>query len=84
MALNIKNPEADRLAHELADLTGESITEAVTAALRGRLATVRRHRERAVLLSEVSQIQSFVASLPDRDPRPPEEILGYDDFGLPG
>ncbi|MCB9530155.1 MAG: type II toxin-antitoxin system VapB family antitoxin, partial [Myxococcales bacterium] len=38
MALSIKNDEADRLARELAALTGESLTEAVVVSLRERLA----------------------------------------------
>ena len=38
MSLNIKHPEADRLARELAEKTGETITEAVINALRDRLA----------------------------------------------
>ena len=42
MALNIKSVEADRLARELAALTGESITEAVTRALELRLEQERR------------------------------------------
>lgn len=37
MALSLKHPEADRLARELADSTGEGITEAVINALRERL-----------------------------------------------
>ena len=37
MALSIKDPETDRLARELAKTTGESITEAIRAALRERL-----------------------------------------------
>jgi antitoxin VapB len=45
MALNIKNPEARRLARELAALTGESMTAAVTEAIRERLARARRERE---------------------------------------
>ncbi|MBI4539873.1 MAG: type II toxin-antitoxin system VapB family antitoxin [Gemmatimonadetes bacterium] len=84
MALNIKNREADRLAHELAEVTGESLTEAVTLALRQRLAAVRRQHERAAIVSEIGEIQAFVASLPDRDSRAAEELLGYDEFGLPG
>lgn len=44
MAMNIKNPDAQRMAHELADLTGESLTAAVTEALRERLARVRDRR----------------------------------------
>jgi antitoxin VapB len=84
MALNIKNQEAGQLAHELARLTGESLTDVVTTALRDRLSVVRRQRERAGLMSDIRQIQAFVASLPDRDHRTPEEIIGYDEFGLPG
>ncbi len=44
MGLNIKNEETHRLAQELARLTGESITAAVTEALRERLDRVQRAR----------------------------------------
>ncbi|MGH7038848.1 MAG: type II toxin-antitoxin system VapB family antitoxin [Stellaceae bacterium] len=44
MALSIKSPEADRLARALARLTGEGMTEAVTIALRERLARERERR----------------------------------------
>ncbi|HET9308476.1 MAG TPA: type II toxin-antitoxin system VapB family antitoxin [Candidatus Sulfotelmatobacter sp.] len=44
MTLNIKNEEAHRLAKQLAKLTGESITTAVTLALRERLDRVRSER----------------------------------------
>jgi antitoxin VapB len=83
MALNIKNPEAGRLAQELATLTGESLTDVVTSALRARLTVVRRQKDQSALMADIQQIQAFVASLPDLDPRTPEEILGYDEFGLP-
>lgn len=43
---------------------------------------LRREREHDALLADISDIQAFVASLPDRDTRPDDEIL-YDDFGLP-
>ncbi|HUI18295.1 MAG TPA: type II toxin-antitoxin system VapB family antitoxin [Alphaproteobacteria bacterium] len=42
--MNIKNDEAHRLAQELATLTGESLTGAVTEALRKRLERLRRER----------------------------------------
>lgn len=42
MSLNIKNDEAHRLAQELAALTGETLTAAVTLALHERLDRVRR------------------------------------------
>lgn len=83
MALNIKNPETHHLARELAERTGESLTEAVTVAIRERLASLRDERAVDAKAAAVREIQSFVASLPDRDTRSPEEILGYDERGLP-
>ena len=44
MALNIEDPETDRLARELAQATGESITEAAKTAIEERLARVRAHK----------------------------------------
>lgn len=43
MGLNIKNEEAHRLAQKIADLTGESLTTAVTEALRERLGRLERN-----------------------------------------
>lgn len=82
MALNIKSDEAHRLARELAAATGTSMTEAVTEALRRTLRDEATPRT-DLLLEQVREIQAFVADLPDRDERTPEEILGYDDAGLP-
>lgn len=84
MALNIKNPVAERLANELARETGETLTEAVIVALRERLeGRKRRHRPRQ-LLAEIAELQAVLRAEPDRDLRPADEILGYDAFGLPG
>jgi antitoxin VapB len=83
MALNIRNPEVERLAAELARQTGESKTEAVTKALRDRLARVRRERTRRRLADELEQIAEHCASLPVLDNRTADEILGYDESGLP-
>lgn len=83
MALNIRNPEAVRLAAELARQTGESKTEAVIKALRDRLARVRRERTKRRLADELEEIAEHCASLPVLDDRRAEEILGYDQAGLP-
>jgi antitoxin VapB len=83
MALNIRNPETERLAAELAKHTGETKTEAVTKALRDRLARVRRERSRRRLADELEEIAAHCASLPVLDRRPADEILGYDEHGLP-
>jgi antitoxin VapB len=81
--LNIKNDETYQLAAELADLTGETLTDTVTIALRERLARVKSHRSRRSLVDELDEIALHCAALPVLDPRLDEEILGYDEHGLP-
>ncbi len=81
MHLNIKNDEAHKLATELAELTGESLTSAVTLALRERLARERRRRTDRIA-ARLMKIGSQFAALADTG-RSPDEILGYDDRGLP-
>jgi len=84
MPLSIKHPEADRLARELAETTGEGITEAVLNALRERLARLKkRHLRGRPLSDELRAIGERVAAMPILDPRSPEEILDYDERGLP-
>jgi antitoxin VapB len=83
MALNIRNEEAERLAATLAKLTGETKTGAVIKALRDRLARLRRERSRRSLADELDDIARHCARLPVRDARTADEILGYDEHGLP-
>jgi hypothetical protein len=79
MALNIRNLEAEKPATELARQTGETKAEAVTKALQDRLARVRRERNKRRLVCELEEI----ANLPVLDGRRDEEILGYDEVGVP-
>ena len=83
MALNIRNRETERLAESLAKLTGETKTQAVTVALRDRLERIRRQRSGRRLAEELDEIALHCATLPVLDPREAEEILGYDEHGLP-
>ncbi len=83
MALNIRSPETEALAAELARLTGETKTEAVTKAVRDRLERIKRARHRRSLADELDTIGQECAALPILDPRPPDEIVGYDEHGLP-
>ena len=85
MALSIKNPDADQLARELAETTGETITEAVVQAIRERLDRERARRRSAAGQSaaRIRRIQERIARLPVRDQRSADEIIGYDDHGLP-
>jgi antitoxin VapB len=84
VALNIKSAETDRLARELAALTGESITDAVTRALEMRLEQERRERDtlrREQLKALLDDIRRRASKLPVLDPRSDDEILGYNEFG---
>jgi antitoxin VapB len=82
MSLNIKSSEAHELAAELARLTGESMTKAVTEAIRERLEREKRRRDEDKLAKDLLEIGRQVASYPRRDHRTLEEFL-YDERGLP-
>ena len=84
MALSFKDQETDRLARQVASLTGESLTEAVRGALRLRLRTEQLKHGRAPW--DDTAIDAIIArsgALPVLDDRTEDEILGYDDNGLP-
>lgn len=84
MALSIKHPEADQLARSLAALTGLSLTEAVLKALREQLTRETGRSRVNGLAEDLRAIRARCAALPDLDLRSPEEILGFDEHGLPG
>ncbi len=81
MALNVKNDEADRLARELVGITGETITEAVVVALRERL---ERQHPGGRRTRRLQRLVTEVGSFPVLDDRSADQILGYDERGLPG
>lgn len=82
MALSVKNPEADRLARELTAATGETITDAVVIALRERLERVRG-RQAAAITRRLNTLRTEIQTYPILNPQSPEEIVGYDEHGLP-
>ena len=80
MAINIKNAKADRLARELSEITGETITEAVIKSLAERLEREKNRQTTSVpLQEELLSIAKRYQALPTLDNRTEEEILGYDD-----
>ncbi len=83
MALSIKNDEADSLARQLAASTGETLTTAVVEALRERLHRHQGRRGRRRLSEELKAIRERCSALPVIDDRAADEILGYDEHGLP-
>jgi antitoxin VapB len=83
MGISIKNDEAERLARELARETGESLTMAIKRALEERLARVEGRRTPADKLTLAQAVLRRVDALPLLDRRPADEILDYDEHGLP-
>ena len=80
--LNIKDPETHKLAQALAKETGETLTAAVTQALRERLDRVRRRRKRNAMLAEIHAISARSAAVLQGPPIDHGELL-YDERGLP-
>lgn len=83
MAINIKDGATDALARELARRTGETLTGAVRRAIEERLERVRGQRPGRDLAEELDAIGQRCGALPVQDDRTPDQILGYDDVGVP-
>jgi len=80
--LNIKDPEAHKLAQALAKETGETLTAAVTEAIRERLETVRRRRKRDKTLATLMEIGKRGREI-FTGPAVDHAQMLYDDNGLP-
>jgi len=83
MPLSIKSRKADELARELAKETGETITQATEKALEERLLRVRGRKRQPDLVERIMEISRHCSSLPVLDDRTPDEIIGYDEIGVP-
>jgi antitoxin VapB len=83
MPISIKNEETEVLARKLAELTGESITNAVRTAVAERYEKLKRQRSGRSLAAELSEIGRSCARLPVISTLSDDEILGYDEFGIP-
>jgi antitoxin VapB len=83
MALSIKSIETEHLAREIAARTGESLTGAIQKALEERLERLNNNRRSQALAAQIDDILERVDAMPDLDARTPDEIIGYDEDGLP-
>lgn len=81
MSLNVKDPEAHRLAQAIAQATGQSMSRVVTDALRERYAQIEKQRGRASV-EELLAIAERAAAHLKRPYADPAELL-YDEDGLP-
>jgi len=77
--LYIKNPAAHRLAEQISKRMGVTLSDAVVSALEEKIQKTGRSLNRV----RVDALCAKIASLPVLDARTPDEILGYDKFGIP-
>ncbi|HMB52435.1 MAG TPA: type II toxin-antitoxin system VapB family antitoxin [Thermoanaerobaculia bacterium] len=83
MPLSIKNPRTEDLARQLAETTGETLTRAVTVAVEERLDRLTALGRRKLKRRRIEEQLAALRGLPDLDQRTPDQILGYDEQGLP-
>jgi antitoxin VapB len=83
MPLSIRSAEVEKLARALARLTGENLTETILESLRERYQRVRAGWASQRLIEDLSTIANRTAALPKLDSRSADEILDYDEHGLP-
>ena len=83
MPLSLKNRDAEHRARQIARETGESLTEAIRKALEERWQRLKGRRRSRILDGQLQDLLRRVDALPDLDNRSPDEILGYDEPGMP-
>jgi antitoxin VapB len=83
MTLSIKDPATENSVRDLAAATGETVEIAIRRAAEERLQRLRQEPMNHGLAADILAIGTRCAALPDRDSRSAEDILGYDDRGLP-
>jgi antitoxin VapB len=83
MPISIKNHETEALARKLSELTGETLTEAVRVSVSERYERLRRARNGRSLADDLNAIAEHYASLPVISNMTDDEILGYDEMGIP-
>ncbi|HEY0163485.1 MAG TPA: type II toxin-antitoxin system VapB family antitoxin [Edaphobacter sp.] len=83
MALHINNPGVEREIRELAAETGETITQTISIAVRELKLKRRSRKPNPQLAEELMRIARRIAAYPPKDNRTPEEVIGYDEIGLP-
>ncbi len=83
MPLSIKNDETERLIRRIAKLTGESRTDAVRVSVEERYQRLTRRRSGRSLADELNEIALRCARRPVVSHLTADQILGYDEHGIP-
>lgn len=79
--LNIKDPDVYRMVREIADQTGQSLTDVVRHAVKREHDRVKRSKPDPIRIEQINQIVERYSKLPVVDDRTDDEILGYNEHG---
>ena len=83
MAISLKSEEAESLARRISAVTGESLTGVIVTALRERMERIEQQKQQTSLAEQLHTIVRRAAALPELDRRSPEDIIGFDETGVP-
>ena len=85
MGILVKNAETEKKIRKLARRTGETLTGAIDRAVDDRLAKLgpAQPKRGRIDRKKVAELLAYFDSLPVDDPRAPDEIIGYDEHGVP-
>ena len=73
----------EELIKAIVKFSGETESEAVTQALRERLAHFRRIHDKEGITHQIEETLKCIDAMPIRDRRSADELVGYDEYGLP-
>ncbi len=82
MGLSIRNSQAEKLAREVAAISGENITQAIIHALEEQLKRLTARRTPADTVQEIMNISKRCSEIADEDTRSADEIIGYNKIGV--
>jgi antitoxin VapB len=83
MPISIKNEATEQLARKLADLTGESLTETIRESLQERYERLQNKASGRSMRDDIMEIVKRCSNRPRLTTLTDDEILGYDEFGVP-
>jgi antitoxin VapB len=85
MGILLNNAATEKKIRKLARRTGETLTEAIDRAIDDRLARLSPAQRKKGRLDrkKVAKVLAYFDSLPVDDPRSPDDIIGYNEHGVP-
>jgi antitoxin VapB len=83
MPISIKNEATEQLARKLADLTGETLTDTIRESLQERYDRLYKFPSGRSMKDDIMEIVKRCSNRPNLTTLTDDEILGYDEFGVP-